>query len=131
MRLSMNDLDGKYRVESQTTSGGFFVIGSQDDFVPNGDGTTEIQNGQTFRKDQNGFIWESAFTLLEDGNVQMETTLDPSHADQFVVDAKGNLTKGMTNYKTILKPSVKNGAIVLQGDIKHAGETTRIVMTKL
>lgn len=125
MGLSLEELDGKYRVQSETSQGGPFVV--------NGDGETEIKNGLTYRKDKNGYIWESAFTILGPSQVQMESTLDPSHAgsDNFIKDEKGNLTKGMMTYKTVLDVSNENGKIILKGTITHGGETTRLTLTKI
>lgn len=125
MSLSLEELDGKYHVHSETSQGGPFVV--------NGDGETEIRNGLTYRKDKNGYIWESAFTILGPGQVQMESTIDPSHAgsDHFIKDEKGNLTKSMMTYKTVLDVSNENGQIVLKGTITHGGETTRLTLTKI
>lgn len=125
MGLNMSDIDGKYEVKSETSSGGPYVV--------NGDGITEIRNGLTYRKDAKGFIWESSFSVINDHQVQMESTVDPSHAgdNAFIHDAKGNLTKGMMTYKTILDAKEENGKLVLSGVIEHGAEKTRILMTKL
>ncbi len=125
MALSVGDIDGKYEVKSETSKGGPYVV--------NGDGITEIRNGLTYRKDANGFIWESSFSILNDHQVQMESTVDPSHAGDstFIQDDKGNLTKGMMTYKTILDVTTDDGKIVLSGTIRHGDETTRLVMRKM
>jgi hypothetical protein len=123
--ITLDELDGKYQVLTKSTGG--------DKHVPDGDGTTEIKNGLTYRKDKNGFIWESSFTIVGPEQVQMESTIDPSHAgaDKFIKDEKGNLTKGMLTYRASLKASRENGKLVLQGDINHAGETTSLIMKKM
>lgn len=121
----MEELDGKYEVFSQKIGGG--------KTVPDGDGTTVIRNGLTYRKDKNGFIWESAFTIAGTDSVQMESTIDPSHAgaDKFIKDEKGNLTKGMLTYRAILQATRVDGRLVLEGDIKHGGEVTRLTLKKI
>lgn len=125
MAFTLNDLDGKYQVATETSSGGPQTV--------KGDGTTEIRDGLTYRKDSNGFIWESSFSILGDTQVQMESTVDPSHAPSgaFIKDEKGNLTKGMMTYKTILELSTEGGKTKLSGTISHGGETTKLVMIKI
>ncbi|MEZ0259543.1 MAG: hypothetical protein ACAH80_00945 [Alphaproteobacteria bacterium] len=123
MALTLEELDGKYEIHSERVSGGMAV--------PDGDGMTEIKNGLTFRKDKNGFIWESSFTLAGPDRVQMESTIDPSHADTFLKDEKGNLTKAMLTYRALLDASRENGRLVLRGDVKHGDEVTRLTMTKV
>ena len=121
----MEDLDGRYEVSSETSDGGPYIL--------NGDGTTEVKNGLTYRKDKNGFIWESSFSIVGPGKVQMESTIDPSHAqgnDKFIKDEKGNPTKSMMTYRSVLEASRENGKLVLRGEIKHGGITTRLTMTK-
>lgn len=125
MSVTLEELDGKYLVHTETSQA--------DSSVVNGDGETEIRNGLTYRKDKNGFIWESAFSIIGPGQVQMESTIDPSHAgtDKFIRDEKGNLTKSMMTYKTVLETGNDQGRLTLKGTIVHAGETTRLTMTKM
>jgi len=123
MSLTLDQLDGKYTVHSETSQNG--------DFIVNGDGETEIKNGLTYRKDKNGFIWESAFSITGPDTVEMESTLDPSHANKFVSDNKGNPTKGMMTYKTVLTAHQDNGRLILKGTITHGNETTRLTLEKI
>ena len=123
MALTLDELDGKYEIHSERINGGTAV--------PDGDGVTEIQNGLTFRKDKNGFIWESSFTLAGPDEVQMESTIDPRLVDQFLNDVKGNLTKSMLTYRALLAATRENGRLVLRGDVNHGGEITRLTMTKV
>lgn len=125
MGLTLEELDGKYHVHSETSQNGSPAV--------NGDGETEIKNGLTYRKDKNGFIWESAFSIIGPNKVQMESTIDPSHAgsDKFIKDEKGNLTKGMMTYRSLLDASHDNGKLVLKGTISHGDETTHLTMKKL
>jgi hypothetical protein len=123
MALTLEELDGKYEIHSERVEGG--------STVPDGDGVTEIRNGLTFRKDKNGFIWESSFTPSGPDKVLMESTIDPSHADKFLKDEKGNLTKAMLTYRATLNVSREGGRLVLKGDVNHAGEVTRLTMTKV
>lgn len=125
MGLTVEELDGKYDVTSETSDGGPYVL--------NGDGTTEIRNGQTYRKDKNGYIWESAFSI-EGDKVRMESTIDPSHAegdDKFIKDEKGNPTRSMMTYHAILDVARDGDTLVLKGEIKHGNISTRLTMTKV
>lgn len=125
MALTMDELDGKYEVRSETSDGGPYIL--------NGDGITEIKNGLTYRKDKNGFIWESAFSI-EGDKVAMESTIDPSHAtgpDSFIKDEKGNPTRGMMTYRSVMEVKRENGKLVLVGEINHGTIVTRLTMTKL
>jgi hypothetical protein len=126
--LTIDELDGIYEVHTDIA-----VETSGDPYRVKGDGRTHIRNGQTFRKDGNGFIWESTFTLVGENEVEMRATLDPSHAQgggRFVKDEKGNPTKGIVSYSCLLKATRENGKLVLSGNITHAGETTRLMLVK-
>lgn len=121
----MEELDGTYDIVSETSDGGPYIV--------NGDGQTEIKNGLTYRKDKNGYIWESAFSI-EGDKVRMESTIDPSHAegeDKFIKDEKGNPTRSMMTYHAILDVLRAEGKLVLKGEIKHGNITTRLTMTKV
>lgn len=125
MGLTVDELDGKYDVTSETSDGGPYVL--------NGDGTTEIRNGLTYRKDKNGYIWESTFSI-EGDKVRMESTIDPSHAEgenTFIKDEKGNPTRSMMTYHAILDVLREGEKLVLKGEIKHGNITTRLTMTKV
>lgn len=120
MAISFENLDGEYDVTSETSEGGAYIV--------NGDGVTTIKNGLTYRKDKNGHIWESAFSIIGPGKVAMESTVDPSHADVFILDEKGNPTKSIVNFKTILDAKLIDGKVILTGTIKHGKETTNLTM---
>lgn len=125
MGITMEELDGTYEVSSETSDGGPYIL--------NGDGNTEVRNGLTYRKDKNGFIWESAFSI-EGDKVRMESTIDPSHADgheNFIKDEKGNPTRSMMTYHAILDVLRDEDRLVLKGEIKHGNITTRLTMTKV
>lgn len=124
MQLTLDILDGKYSVQSHAQNGHALI--------PHGDDHTTIQNGMTFHKDANGFIWESQFTIINDHQVEVVTTVDPSHGDSaaFVIDANGNPTKGMVTYKAVLDASHDSGTLVLRGDIHHSDSVTTVVLTK-
>jgi len=125
MSISFENLDGQYEVSSETSYGGPFVV--------NGDGITIVKNGLTYRKDKKGFIWESSFSIIGPDKVQLESTVDPSHVgdDAFILDEKGNPTKGIVTFKSILDGKIENGKIILSGEIKHGDETTRLTMKQL
>ncbi len=125
MPITLEDLDGEYQVISETSQGGPFVV--------NGDGTTLIKNGLTYRKDDKGCIWESAFSVIGEGKVKIESTVDPSHAGAniYILDEKGNPTKSIVTYKSVLDAKRVDGKIVLSGIIEHGNESTRLMMKKL
>ena len=125
MQLTLDILDGTYRVDSHAVDG--------QALIPYSDDKTVIHNGMTFHKDASGFIWESQFTIINDHQVEMLTTVDPSHggSDAFVIDANGNPTKGMVTYKTLLDARDENGTLVLRGDIHHSGSVTAVTLTKI
>lgn len=125
MAINLDDLDGHYDVHSETSYGGPFWL--------KGDGTTEIKNGLTYRKDKAGCIWESSFSVIGENRVQIESTVDPSHADDsmYITDEKGNPTKSIVTYKSILEATMADGRIVLSGEIRHGKEVTRLTMTKI
>jgi hypothetical protein len=124
MTLTLAELDGKYEVTSRSPDGKPYSV--------DGDGVTEIRNGLTFRKDRNGLIWESAFSLTPDGKVAMESTVDPSHTQNpvYLRDEKGNPTTGMLTFRTILDVSREDGRIVLSGTIRHGEELTLLTLKK-
>lgn len=125
MTITIAELDGKYEITSKSAIDG-------KPYTVDGDGTTEIKNGLTYRKDKNGLIWESAFTLTPDGRVQMESTVDPSHAGGvYLRDEKGNPTTGMLTFRTILDVSREEGRLVLSGLIAHGEEKTVLTMRKI
>jgi hypothetical protein len=125
MTITIADLDGKYEVKSKNANG--------DPYTVDGDGTTEIRNGLTFRKDKNGLIWESAFTVLNDRQVKMESTVDPSHASNTVYlrDDKGNPTSAMLTFRTILEATHVDGRLTLSGVVEHGPEKTYLTLTKI
>ena len=125
MGMKLEELDGKYEIRSETSDGGPYRI--------NGDGVTEVKGGRTYRKDQNGFIWESTFSISGKDKVLLESTLDPSLADEdfFIKDNKNNLTREKVTYKGELIVRTERGRLTLRGEIKHGIVTTRITMTRI
>lgn len=125
MPITLDDLDGNYEITSETSYGGPFFV--------NGDGVTTVKNGLTYRKDSKGCIWESAFSLAGNDKVEIESTVDPSHApgDFFILDHKGNPTKSIVTFKSVLEAKVEGGRLTLSGVIDHGNEKTRLTMKKL
>ena len=124
LHLTLDMIDGTYRVQTHAADGK--TIDST--------GETVIRNGLTYRKDKNGFIWESSFSIVGPTDVDMESTIDPSHAssEKFISDERGNLTKGMMTYRTRLTAALNDdGKLTLSGRIEHAGSVTPITMTKV
>lgn len=122
MPLKQDDLDGKYLVHSESTTGGV-----------NGDGETEIKNGLTYRTDKNGFVWESSFSVIGENEVQMESTVDPGQAgpDKQIKDQNGVLTSDVVVFRSVLNATNENGKLILEGTIRHGEEITRLQMKKV
>lgn len=125
MAISVLDIDGFYKVES--------VTDKETGFTPKGDGVTEIKNGLTFRKDENGCIWESLFTVAGDDLVQLETTVDPSHTQPgyYISDENGEPTKGIVIYKSMLDLAEKDGRVIMSGEVNHGKVKTQLTFTRL
>ncbi|MBI3440863.1 MAG: hypothetical protein HY052_03505 [Proteobacteria bacterium] len=125
MAITLDALDGQYEVRSEANHGGPFLL--------KGDGITVVKNGLTYRKDQKGCIWESAFSVIGNNKVQIESTVDPSHAgdDVYISDENGNPTKCIVTYRSVLNAQSVNGKVVLSGEIKHGAEITHLTMTQL
>lgn len=123
--LTLQDLDGKYIIQSQTSDGGPYKI--------NSDGVTVISKGRTARTDSNGYIWSSVFTPSGKNKVMLESTCDPSKSneDNFIKDNKNNLTRDKVVYRGELQATEKKGKLVLEGEIKAGVISTRLVMTKV
>lgn len=132
MNLTLDMLDGRYHVHVETS--GESLPPSFRPYLDLLDGDTDavIANGMTYRKDDKGFIWESQFTIIDDSHVEMVTVVDPSHAaaDIFLIDDKGNPTKGMITYKALLKAGDNNGVLVLEGRISHGATSADVRLTK-
>lgn len=123
--LTLDDLDGKYKIRSETSDGGPYRI--------NGDGVTEIKGGRTSRTDENGYIWNSVFSIAGKDKVLLQSTLDPgqSHEDNFIKDNKNNLTREKVTYSGELLVRRIGGSITLEGEIEHGIVKTRLVMTRV
>lgn len=123
--ITPGELEGRYEIRTETSDGGPYHI--------NGDGITEIKDGRTWRKDEKGLVWESQFTVAGRNTVRLETTLDPSGADEdtFIKDSKNNLTREPVTYRGELVARQENGRLVLSGEIRHGIVTTRVTMKKI
>ena len=123
--MSLENLDGKYRVQSKTSYDGPFQL--------NSDGITEIKNGLTFRKDNKGCTWESSFMPIFGDQVKVESTVDPSTApkDVMIHDVAGNPTRETVLYKSILNSKIVDGKIVMSGTIICGDETIELIMTQI
>jgi hypothetical protein len=123
--ITAADLEGEYEITSETSDGGPYKI--------NSDGRTEIKQGRTYRKDKNGYVWESIFTIIGPGRVELLSTLDPSFSDEdnFIKDNKNNLTREPVTYKGELLAQNERGRLVLTGEIRHGIVSTRIRMTRM
>ena len=125
MTLTLEDLNGKYRVTT---------ISDYDGPVPmKSDGITEIKNGRTQRTDAAGVKWTTQLDVLNDGEVKLTSTADPSGAkeDFLLTSETGELTHKPVVYTAVLKVSRKDSAIRLSGTIEHGKISTVITMAKM
>lgn len=125
MTLTLQDLDGQYRVTTVSDYKGPVPMQS--------DGVTEIRNGETNRVDKAGCKWHTRITVLNDAEVQFESTADPTEAapDFCLTKANGDLTRDPVTYTTIMKVARKDDKIRLSGQIEFGRVTTVITMTKM
>lgn len=117
-------LDGIYQVTSTTDYKGPLEKKS--------DGQTEIRDGQTRRHDRANCLWTSTFKILNETEVEMTSTADPSKADVdfLLTRPDGSPTRDKVTYKTVLKLARKDDRIQMSGQISYGGDLTFITMRK-
>ena len=125
MLTSLKNLDGDYEIQSETSYGGPFGL-EWDNF-------TTIKDGMAYRKDKKGYIWECSFSIIGKDQVQVKSTVDCSHAGEnaYITDEKGNPTKSIVTYKSIMDVKTVDSKIIMSGTIKHGTETTHLTLTQL
>lgn len=125
MLASLKNLDGNYEIQSETSYGGPFGL-EWDNF-------TTIKNGLTYRKDKKGYIWESSFNIVDKDQVEIKSTVDCSHAGEnaYITDEKGNPTKSIVTYKSIMDVKIIDNKIIMSGTIKHGIETTHLTLKQI
>lgn len=125
MALELKDLDGKYRVTTISDYQGPVPMQS--------DGVTEVKNGQTDRIDMAGCRWTTRLTVLNDGEVRFESTVDPRDAvtEFLLTNVSGELTHKPVTYTTTMKVARKGDKIRLSGNIQHGKMLTMLTMTKI
>lgn len=119
-------LDGKYRITSTTSYKGPIEKRS--------DGETEIREGQTSRLDEANCKWTSTFEIINDNEVRMTSTADPSHAaiDFLLTAPDGTPTRNITTYEAILKLSRKDDdKIQMSGQIHYGFDVIFLTMRKI
>lgn len=126
MTLTLEDLNGKYRVTSISDYQGPVPMKS--------DGITEIKDGRTSRTDAAGVHWTTEFTILSDSEVKLTSTADPRAAshDFLLTNLKGDLTNDPVTYTATLKVARRNNnEIRMSGNIQHGKILTAITMAKI
>lgn len=123
--MASNELDGKYIITTTTNYDGPFQKKS--------DGETRIVNGQTHRRDDANCIWTSTFTIINDQEVEMISTVDPSEADDdFALTRENGMpTDDAITYKTKLKLIRKDDKIQMSGKINYGDEITFLTLRKI
>jgi hypothetical protein len=121
----MSELDGKYQVSSTSNYDGPIERKS--------DGVTEIRDGQTLRFDENGVMWTSRFTVLNDKEVEMVSVADPAEArrDFALLQPNGVPTREPVTYRSVLKLARKGDKIQLSGQIEYGNEIVFLTMRKI
>ncbi len=119
------ELDGVYQVSSASNYDGPLVKRS--------DGTTEIRNGQTSRRDGNHVLWTSTFKILNEAEVEMVSVADPSEArDDFaLLRPNGTQSRDITTYTSVLRLARKGDKIQLSGQIEYGNEIVILTMRKV
>ena len=120
-----HELDGIYQVTSTSSY--------QGPLEKKSDGQTEIQNGQTLRRDDANCLWTSTFTVLNENEVEMTSIADASEAssDFMLTAPDGSPTRDPVTYKSILKLQRKGERIQLSGQINYDDNITLLTMRKV
>lgn len=123
--MTSTDLDGKYQVTTTTNY--------QGPLEKRSDGTTEIVNGQTNRRDAANCLWTSTFTVLNENEVEMVSVADPREAarDFALMRPDGSPTREPVEYRTRLKYARKGDRIQISGTITYGNEVVFITMRRL
>lgn len=131
MLLTLEKIDGTYLLETAVVGAAHPDVGYEHLIIPPG-AHVLIENGMSYSKHPNGYIWETHFEIIGDDVVKMISTVDPSHAgaSAFVVDDKGNLTKSLVTYRTTLAAQQNGDGLILSGEIHHFGGVTSVTFTK-
>jgi len=120
-----HELDGTYQVTTTSNYKGPLEKKS--------DGITEIKDGKTERYDDANCKWTSIFTIVNEEEVEMVSTADPSEADiDFLLTAPdGSPTRDPVTYKTTLKLARKGDKIQMSGQIEYGNDITFLTMRKV
>jgi hypothetical protein len=120
-----HDLDGQYQITSTTSYQGPLEMKS--------DGTTEIRNGTTSRRDKANCLWTSTFRVISETEVEMTSLADPTDADSdfSLLRPDGSPSRQPTTYTTMLKLMRKGDKVQLSGQIEYGGNITFITMRRI
>lgn len=120
-----HELDGTYQVSSTTSY--------QGPLEKKSDGTTEIKNGQTERRDDANCLWTSSFTVISENEVEMISVADPTEAngDFSLTKPDGSPTREPVTYKATLKLARKGDKIQMSGEIDYDNDITLLTMRKI
>lgn len=119
------ELDGIYQVSSASNYEGPLVKRS--------DGTTEIRNGQTSRRDGNNVLWSSTFSILNNDEVLMISVADPSAAriDFLLTAHDGTPTRNPVTYRSVLRLARKGDKMQMSGQIEYGKEIVILTLRKV
>jgi len=125
MTLTLQDLDGRYRVTTISDYKGPIPL--------QGDGETEMKDGHIKRTDKKGCRWSTRLTIIGEDEVWFESEADPSDADPdfCLITVSGEPTREPVSYSAVLKVARKGDRIRLSGQIEHGRVTTVITMMKI
>jgi hypothetical protein len=120
-----HELDGKYQVSSTTSYKGPLEKKS--------DGTTEIKDGKTERRDAANVLWTSTFNILNENEVEMVSIADPSEADSdfSLTRPDGSPTRQPVTYRAVLKLARKGDKIQMSGQVEYDNDITLLTMRKI
>ena len=125
MSLAKN-LDGVYTVST--------VSDYKGPIKKRSDGKTEIRDGKTHRIDDAGCEWNSTFTLTEEQDTVLMTSIaDPINADPdfMLTRPDGSPTSDKVIYEARLSVKRKEDRVQLSGSINYGAETVFLTMRKI
>lgn len=118
-------LDGLYQVSSTSSYSGPLAMKS--------DGTTEIRDGKTHRRDAANCLWTSSFTILNEDEVEMVSLADPSDADPdfSLIRPDGSPCREAVTYRTVLKLARKGDRVQMSGRVEYGDTITMLTLRKI
>jgi len=96
------------------------------------DGQTEIRGGETSRTDENGVVWTSSFTIMNNTQIKMVSVADPTNAagDFALNRPDGSPTREPVTYESVLRYARKGDQVQMSGQIEYGKEIVFITLRR-